>query len=202
METEKIKKIIDALESDPNSVIFQEPVDHINLGLTDYLLIIKQPMDLSTIKKKINSKKYINNIEVLQDMNLIWENCKLYNQAGSDIYQTATYMEKLSKKLIEKYLEKKKNEKVVKKEESDTNSLLPYTDRALLCERIRIISNEGLASLVRLIEKVMPEAVNNISDPGKIEINLTIIDRKLYDEINLLIDTYEKLSENNKNCKK
>lgn len=55
------------------------------LGLLDYPTIIKKPMDLQTLKKKVKNGKYKNNSEFLEDLNLIWDNCKTYNQEGSVI---------------------------------------------------------------------------------------------------------------------
>lgn len=49
-ESTKISQIIEAIEADPKSVDFLEPVDTVALGLDDYLTIIKNPMDLSTVK--------------------------------------------------------------------------------------------------------------------------------------------------------
>lgn len=41
--------------------------------------------------------------DAIDDLNLIWANCKLYNLEGSDIYHTANHMEKSSKKLVDKH---------------------------------------------------------------------------------------------------
>ena len=46
----KLKNIISQIEEDPKSHEFKEPVDHEGLGLDDYLSVIENPMDLSTIK--------------------------------------------------------------------------------------------------------------------------------------------------------
>ena len=51
-------------------------------------------MDLSTIKKKLNSNKYASKQEFISDVQLIWANCKLYNQEESTIYKAADKMEK------------------------------------------------------------------------------------------------------------
>lgn len=45
----------------------------------DYPTIITNPMDLSTVKKKIANKNYENVEDCLADINLIWENAKTYN---------------------------------------------------------------------------------------------------------------------------
>jgi hypothetical protein len=49
------------------------------LGIPDYFDIIKRPMDFSTIKKKINNYQYRNCQEFCDDMNLVFDNCLLYN---------------------------------------------------------------------------------------------------------------------------
>jgi hypothetical protein len=51
-EVAKLKEIIEGIEADPKAYDFLEPVDHQGLGLFDYTTIIKNPMDLSTIKVK------------------------------------------------------------------------------------------------------------------------------------------------------
>ena len=42
--------LIQVLESDDNSIEFRQPVNYVELGLVDYLTVIKIPMDLSTVK--------------------------------------------------------------------------------------------------------------------------------------------------------
>ena len=40
-------------------------------------------MDLGTIKKNLKAQKYIYLEEILTDIQLIWDNCHLYNAPGS-----------------------------------------------------------------------------------------------------------------------
>ena len=75
--------LITYLEKKPDAVAFLAPVDFKALGLVDYPLIIKHPMDLSTVKKKLKNGRYPSPREAIADLNLIWENCKTYNQIGS-----------------------------------------------------------------------------------------------------------------------
>jgi len=53
------------------------------LGLVDYPQIVKHPMDLGTVKKNFRANKYKLVEEVLNDLQLVWDNCKLYNAEGS-----------------------------------------------------------------------------------------------------------------------
>lgn len=85
-ETKKIIDLIKHLEKRPEAFDFIRPVDFKGMGLDDYPIIIKQPMDFSTIKKKLKQDRYNNIQEALGDIVLIWDNCKTYNQAGSVIF--------------------------------------------------------------------------------------------------------------------
>ncbi len=82
---DKALQLIKNLEKLPEAVNFLKPVDYKNLGLIDYPQIIKKPMDISTIRKKIKQDKYSTIEEVIEDLNLIWDNCRAYNQSGSVI---------------------------------------------------------------------------------------------------------------------
>ena len=59
---------------------FHYPVDYKTLGLIDYPIIIKNPMDLNTIYKNILANKYHSSVDFSNDIQLIWNNCRLYNQ--------------------------------------------------------------------------------------------------------------------------
>jgi hypothetical protein len=61
-------------------------------------------MDFDTIKKTLfKGGKYVTFEDVFAEIQLIWDNCKTYNMAGSEIYKLAEYMEKLSKRTIQKF---------------------------------------------------------------------------------------------------
>jgi hypothetical protein len=81
----KVNIIIQSLFNNSDSIDFRQPVDWKGFGLTDYPLIVKTPMDLGTVKKKLVNNKYETVEAVLDDMQLIWDNCKVYNQVDSVI---------------------------------------------------------------------------------------------------------------------
>ena len=97
---DKLIALIQKIENEPYAFDFKDPVDYKGLGLTDYPDIVKRPMDLSTIKHKIEEGKYIVTQEVLDDIQLIWDNCKLYNRSDSEIYKMAESLENTTKKAI------------------------------------------------------------------------------------------------------
>ncbi|XP_071156069.1 bromodomain-containing protein 3-like isoform X2 [Mytilus edulis] len=74
---------------------FQKPVDPSLLNLPDYFKIIKHPMDLGSIKKKLETHKYFSASECIQDFNQMFTNCYIYNKPGEDIVLMAQVLEKL-----------------------------------------------------------------------------------------------------------
>ncbi|KAJ2755063.1 hypothetical protein GGI19_001954 [Coemansia pectinata] len=60
---------------------FLEPVD--TAIITDYLGVIKTPMDLGTMQRKVETNKYRSIAEFRQDMLLICQNARKYNGEGS-----------------------------------------------------------------------------------------------------------------------
>ena len=73
------------------------------MGLLDYPQIVKNPMDLATCKEKLLSGKYSTYEEVFNEIQLIWDNCKLYNMIGCEIYKVCERMEKMAKRQVQKF---------------------------------------------------------------------------------------------------
>lgn len=64
---------------------FYKPVDAELLGLHDYHDIIKKPMDLGTVKKKMDDREYKSAAEFADDVRLIFTNCYKYNPPDHDV---------------------------------------------------------------------------------------------------------------------
>ncbi|XP_056596972.1 bromodomain-containing protein 2a isoform X1 [Triplophysa dalaica] len=73
---------------------FHEPVDASKLNLPDYYKIIKQPMDMGTIKKRLENNYYRSAGECMQDFNTMFTNCYIYNKPTDDIVLMAQSLEK------------------------------------------------------------------------------------------------------------
>uniref|UniRef100_A0A672RYD4 Bromodomain testis-specific protein-like n=1 Tax=Sinocyclocheilus grahami TaxID=75366 RepID=A0A672RYD4_SINGR len=68
---------------------FYKPVDAKGLGLLDYHEIIHQPMDMSTIKKKMEAREYTDALQFAADMRLMFSNCYKYNPPGHEVVTMA-----------------------------------------------------------------------------------------------------------------
>jgi len=65
---------------------FLQPVDVEGLGLYDYYDVVSEPMDLSTVEKKLKNDNYSGVYEFGEDVRKIWSNALAYNAEGSSIY--------------------------------------------------------------------------------------------------------------------
>ncbi|KAF9335036.1 hypothetical protein BG006_001025 [Podila minutissima] len=74
---------------------FMEPVDPIKLNIPEYPLIIKHPMDLSTIRQKLEGDEYDDASQFEADVRLVISNCYAFNPPGSQVHIMGQRMEKL-----------------------------------------------------------------------------------------------------------
>ncbi|KAH7650527.1 bromodomain-containing protein [Cryptosporidium bovis] len=75
----KLSILLETLRKDHNFEIFINPIDPIKDGCLDYYQVIKSPMDLSTVSKKLMDNKYNDIVEFYNDIMLIFSNCREYN---------------------------------------------------------------------------------------------------------------------------
>lgn len=73
---------------------FHTPVDTVKLSLPDYFDIIKKPMDMGSIRKRLEGNYYWSADEAIADFNQMFTNCYIYNKPGEDIVVMAKNLEK------------------------------------------------------------------------------------------------------------
>ncbi|OAD79918.1 hypothetical protein PHYBLDRAFT_4123, partial [Phycomyces blakesleeanus NRRL 1555(-)] len=81
---------------------FLEPVDPIAYNIPDYFEIVKNPMDLGTIMKKLRNGEYGTILEFSEDIQLMFDNCYLYNNAGDPVCCEAKKLEEVFRKCMKK----------------------------------------------------------------------------------------------------
>ncbi|CAJ1075041.1 CREB binding protein b isoform X3 [Xyrichtys novacula] len=74
----------------PESLPFRQPVDPMLLGIPDYFDIVKNPIDLSTIKRKLDTGQYQEPWQYVDDVWLMFNNAWLYNRKTSRVYKYCT----------------------------------------------------------------------------------------------------------------
>ena len=72
--------------------MFNAPVDHVKLGLTTYLSVVKRPLDLGTIRNYLLDGKYEDPLDFFSDVKLVFENAMLFNPESHYIYKSAKFL--------------------------------------------------------------------------------------------------------------
>ena len=66
---------------------FTHPVDPVALNIPTYFQIIKKPMDLGTVRQKLDGGLYEKAKDFEEDVRLIFKNCYKFNPDGDYVYQ-------------------------------------------------------------------------------------------------------------------
>ena len=201
---EEARKIVSILKKNKNAVFFLEPVDWKAMGLTDYLKIVKRPMDLGTVEKNA----YTSIDEFTSDVLLIWSNCMLYNADGSEVYLMAEAMKAESEKLFrasfgggpvtaEKDVSSTSKKTTAAKRKSvpssTTETEFPLDDDRRedvmrLGQRFALLQTDFLASAIKFIHSKCPSAIRAI-DAETVDVDMEIIakDTSCSNSINQLV---------------
>eukprot|EP01125_Pyxidicula_operculata_P022016 TRINITY_DN883_c0_g1_i4.p1 TRINITY_DN883_c0_g1~~TRINITY_DN883_c0_g1_i4.p1 ORF type:complete len:911 (-),score=304.98 TRINITY_DN883_c0_g1_i4:1534-4266(-) len=89
------KKLLKNLMAHQYAWPFNTPVDPIALNIPDYPDIIKNPMDLGTIKDSLFAGMYTSVKDFAEDVRLVFDNAKLYNPVGTDVHYMADELSKI-----------------------------------------------------------------------------------------------------------
>lgn len=92
--------LVDELIRSDASGIFTSPIDMGSLRPYKYQEIIRNVLDLGTLRERLCRGEYYFAQCFVQDLLQIFKNCRVYNQKGSEIYSAGATMEEVAEKLI------------------------------------------------------------------------------------------------------
>uniref|UniRef100_A0A0D6QUC0 Bromo domain-containing protein n=1 Tax=Araucaria cunninghamii TaxID=56994 RepID=A0A0D6QUC0_ARACU len=75
--------------------VFNSPVDIVKLKIPDYFKVIKNPMDLGTIKERLERQFYSDPRDFAADVRLTFSNAMAYNPPGNDVHVMADQLNKI-----------------------------------------------------------------------------------------------------------
>ncbi|XLT38295.1 hypothetical protein HN873_069587 [Arachis hypogaea] len=90
--------VLKSLTSHRYSWVFSKPVDPVALNIPDYFTIISEPMDLGTIKSKLEKNIYSSIEEFATDVRLTFSNAMTYNPPNNDVHLMAKELSKVFEK--------------------------------------------------------------------------------------------------------
>ncbi|CAN8316277.1 unnamed protein product, partial [Cochlearia groenlandica] len=122
---------------------FLQPVDVKGLELHDYHKVIEKPMDLGTIKTKMEALEYNNVREIYADVRLVFKNAMKYNEEKHDVYVMAeSLLEKFEEKWLTIMPKLVEEEKKQAEEEAHERANKQFAIEAAQAEKARDLSNE------------------------------------------------------------
>ncbi|KAL7211534.1 hypothetical protein ACSBR2_014405 [Camellia fascicularis] len=75
--------------------VFNHPVDPVKLNIPDYFSVISDPMDLGTIKTKLENNSYSSVEEFAADVRLTFSNAMVYNPPSNNVHGMAKELNKI-----------------------------------------------------------------------------------------------------------
>lgn len=93
--THQCSVILKSLMIHPAGWVFNQPVDPEKLNIPDYFSIISKPMDLGTIKTKLDRNLYYGTEEFVADVGLTFSNAMLYNPPENNVHKMAQELNSL-----------------------------------------------------------------------------------------------------------
>ncbi|KAJ1922238.1 hypothetical protein H4219_000100 [Mycoemilia scoparia] len=141
---------------------FLQPVDHVLLNIPDYPQIIKNPMDLGTVDKKLKSRQYTDVDQFEADLKLIFKNCYLYNGTQSPVSLMAQNIEKMFENQITKMPAKEKHILASRPRESRKSVgpvSPPYPEGSVSESKTKRGPTHGSSPRSRKSHSAMPESI-------------------------------------------
>ena len=175
-DSNRIQTLLKHLEDQSESLDFLQPLDYKGLGLDDYPLIIKKPMDLSTVKKNLKNSRYSSSEELFEDLMLIWDNCRTYNMSDSPVYHHADSMERHMVKYC--HMHGIPIELPTKRARSEP-SASDYQQRLDFAESLKKLHPKKNLEIVETIQKMNPTAIHVISE-GRLQIKVNALDAETF----------------------
>ncbi|KAI8088239.1 hypothetical protein BDF21DRAFT_378346 [Thamnidium elegans] len=134
-ELKKCRRVINKLNKQHCALSFTQPVDEVLDGAIGYYTVIKKPMDLSMIKRKVENKEYTTFRQFEDDVRLMFSNCYAFNGPGTFVYNEGQELEAVFEKELEnlrgkEHAEETQNMTIVESPATTpriTHATLPHT---------------------------------------------------------------------------
>lgn len=94
----EMRRLLSRIQNHKQAWPFLQPVNKDEVP--DYYNVIASPMDLSTIEERLNGDSYTTPKDFVEDLRLIFRNCKLYNDPSTVYSKCAFKLEKYMVTLI------------------------------------------------------------------------------------------------------
>lgn len=161
-------ELLAAVRRHPKSGPFLQPVDPVAEGVPDYPFIVKEPMDLATMQRKLLDKEYASFDDFDADMQKMFANALLYNKPGTFVNRLAeelkAFYEKTAVERSGSGPHSHKKGKAARAQEGDrlrhkqrqaplSAQPLSFTEQQKLSDQIRQLPNAYLKDVLQIISQ-------------------------------------------------
>eukprot|EP00545_Synedropsis_sp_CCMP1620_P008386 CAMPEP_0119013260 /NCGR_PEP_ID=MMETSP1176-20130426/8253_1 /TAXON_ID=265551 /ORGANISM="Synedropsis recta cf, Strain CCMP1620" /LENGTH=220 /DNA_ID=CAMNT_0006966341 /DNA_START=92 /DNA_END=754 /DNA_ORIENTATION=- len=178
--TKLVNKFIQMPDAEP----FRVEVDWKNLGLYDYPQIIKAPMDLGKVKKKLQTKGGFSTLyEVAEDVRLVWSNCMAYNADGSDFYILA---QNLAKKFDDRFSKLLADHALAAPSSTvggASSDVVSLEEKRSFAKSLYKLTKDELGKIVVTLDEKCPAALVKNATEDEVELNVDKISQEVFSEI-------------------
>lgn len=136
-------------------------------GLTDYPLLIKNPMDLGLVQRNLEKGVYATPTEYADDVHLTLDNCMTYNRDDSEYYAMAARL-----KVV---FDDKFGKIKWKAAEAAAVTAPTVAEKKSFSQNMYQIGSEDMGHVVQMLDQRCESSIKQI-DPDDIEIDVDAID--------------------------
>jgi len=146
---------------------FYTPVDVQSLNLPDYFDIIKTPMDLGTIKEKMENRQYKTPEEFVKDVRLMFTNCYKYNPVDHEIVTMGRKLQNVFEMRLAKMPEESTNEASSDGSQSESESQSESSSESEDEDNTNIETIKALKAKIEEISKQISMLTNTTTKKSK-----------------------------------
>ncbi|KRX06712.1 Bromodomain [Pseudocohnilembus persalinus] len=191
-EQKKLTVIVQSLFDNNDAVEFKTPVDWEALGITDYPEVIEYPMDLSSVKQSLSNGKYTYVEECLDEIQLIWDNCKLYNddkssQTHSSMQESSNIHQKSEDVFQEEVEDEQRTQSQV--QEIPVVEMIPKAEKIKFTQKVQNLTSAQLNIIITILKDNSPNAFIQTGD-DRAQIIVDNIESSTFRTLNDEIDVW------------
>eukprot|EP00601_Ochromonadales_sp_CCMP2298_P022863 CAMPEP_0173298012 /NCGR_PEP_ID=MMETSP1143-20121109/15855_1 /TAXON_ID=483371 /ORGANISM="non described non described, Strain CCMP2298" /LENGTH=191 /DNA_ID=CAMNT_0014238079 /DNA_START=108 /DNA_END=684 /DNA_ORIENTATION=+ len=162
---DEMLKLLAKLTLKREAEFFKLPVEWEAMGLTDYITIIKKPMDLRTVRENLESGEYDTAPDASADVRSIFMNAMSYNKPNSRVYVHAKTMSEfweascaaLMKGLVDP------------DKPASAEQLAAFVDK---CHRVNA---QELGVILKHLDEECPNCLVKRADSNEVEVNVDLM---------------------------
>lgn len=175
---EAITKILARIIARRDSEMFREAVPYVEMGLTDYLDVVKVPMDLGTVRAKLEGKTYQTEDECAEDIRRIWRNAMLYNAPGAVVYVKAKTLSEFFEAQWSAFCEQ------------DKNRAPQQTELQEFADKCYKINPDALGKVLKMLEKDSPACLVKKPQSNEVEVNVDLIKGSVFRQVDAFVQSF------------